>query len=206
MHIKCKIRLPRNLDTWFFSRKGLNPSPSYEKMTRKYSLTKIWWHLNNPCTLVEMPSYSGQTVIRAFNIFNITNLVTISCDIGLAPKQSVNQYKLSSLYDQCDVPSRSSSRKRRSEPEVEDLSKITIAKTINISKKSNEKSNSFLFHSFSVALIVIAMFLLWLLLVNLKLQLQIKLEQILFSNMTDSWEQKIIFPSMNIERLNCPSI
>ena len=89
------------------------------------------------------------------------NSVTISCDIRLAPKQTVDQYELSSLYGQCDIPSRSS-RKRRSEPEDEDLSKITITKAINISsKKSNEKSNSFLNHcSFSIALIVIAMFFL----------------------------------------------
>ena len=95
--------------------------------------------------------------------------MTISCDIGLAPKQTVNQYKLSSLYGQCDIPSRSSSRKRRSEPEVEDLSKISITKTIKISsKKSNEKSNSFLNHYFSVAFIFIAMFLLlWLLLLKI---------------------------------------
>ena len=96
--------------------------------------------------------------------FKKLNSVTISCDIRLAPKQTVDQYELSSLYGQCDIPSRSS-RKRRSEPEDEDLSKITITKAINISsKKTNEKSNSFPNHcSFSVALIVIAMFLLWLL-------------------------------------------
>ena len=87
--------------------------------------------------------------------------MTISCDIRLAPKQTVDQYELSSIYGQCDIPSRSSSRKRRSKPEDEDLSKITITKAINISsKKSNEKSNSFLNHSFSVALIVIVIFLL----------------------------------------------
>ena len=87
--------------------------------------------------------------------------VTISCDIGLSPKQTVNQYKLSALYGQCDVSSRSSSRKRRSELDGEDLSKINISKTIKISsKKSNKKSNALRNHSFAVSLIVIAMFLL----------------------------------------------
>ena len=99
--------------------------------------------------------------------FNIMILVTISCDIGLSPKQTANQYKLSALYGQCDVPSRSSSRKRRSEPDGEDLSKINISKTIKVSsKKSNKKSNALRNHSFAVSLIVIAMFLLWLLFPN----------------------------------------
>ena len=91
---------------------------------------------------------------------HITNSVTISCDIGLAPKQSANQYKLSSLYGQCDVPSRSSSRRKRSEPEDEDLSKFAISKTINIPSKSNKKSNALRNHSFSVSLAIIAMLLL----------------------------------------------
>ena len=87
--------------------------------------------------------------------------MTFSCDIGLTPKQSADQYKLSELYGQCDVPSRSSSRKRRSEPENKDLSKITISKTINISpKKSNEKSNASRNQPFAVFLMVIAIFLL----------------------------------------------
>ena len=91
--------------------------------------------------------------------FKMTNSVTISCDIRLAPKQAVDQSELSSLYGQCDVPPRISPRKRSSKPN-EDLSKITISKTINISSKSNEKSNAFGDHSFTVSLIVIAMFLL----------------------------------------------
>jgi len=86
--------------------------------------------------------------------------VTLSCDIGLAPKQTDNQYKLSSLYGQCDVPTRSSSRKRKSEPDDEDLSKITISKTINISSKSNEKSHASQNHAFAISLIVIARLLL----------------------------------------------
>jgi len=87
--------------------------------------------------------------------------VTFSCEIGLAPKQTADQYKLSALYGQCDVPARISSRKRRSESDEEDLSKITIRKTINISsKKSNEKSNASRNQPFAVFLIVMAIFLL----------------------------------------------
>ena len=108
---------------------------------------------------------------RKFQIIFLTNFhqlsanikisVTISCEIGLSPKQSINQYKLSALYGQCDIPSRSSSRKRRNEPEDEDLSKITISKTIDISsKESIEKSNAFRNHAFAVSLIVIAILLL----------------------------------------------
>ena len=87
--------------------------------------------------------------------------MTFSCDIGLTPKQTADQYKLSELYGQCDVPSRSSSKKRRSEPEEADLSKIRISKTINISSKmSNERSNAIRNHALAVSLIVIAIFLL----------------------------------------------
>ena len=107
---------------------------------------------------------------RKFQIIFLTNFhqlsanikisVTISCEIGLSPKQSINQYKLSALYGQCDIPSRSSSRKRRSEPEDEDVSKISISKTIKISKKSNQKSSEFQKHTFALSLVIIAMFLL----------------------------------------------
>jgi len=108
--------------------------------------------------------------------FPDSNQLTISCDIGLSPKQTVDEYKLSTLYGQCDLPSRSSSRKRRSQPDEEDLSKITISRTIDIGEKSyddsysrnstypskisNKKSNGFQNHPYSVAAIFIAMFLL----------------------------------------------
>ena len=86
-------------------------------------------------------------------------LVTISCDIGLSPKQAIDQYKLSSLYGQCSNPSRTASRKRRSEQEPDEtMSKITISNTINISSK-NKKSNSSFVYSISVSLTVIMFFL-----------------------------------------------
>merc|ERR1711953_1416207 len=69
--------------------------------------------------------------------FSNSDKLTISCDIGLSPKQTIDQYKLSSLYGQCSNPSRTASRKRRSEPDTDEtMSKITISNTINISKKN----------------------------------------------------------------------
>ena len=125
--------------------------------------------------------------------------MTISCDIGLAPKQTASQYKLTSLYGQCNIPSRSSSRKRRSEPDEEDFSKINISKTFNISSKSNEKSNAFRNHSFSVALIIIGMFLLWCLLGT-----HLQNEELLYSSwlILNDWfsEYRILFSSLNIRK------
>ena len=117
--------------------------------------------------------------------------MTISCDIGLAPKQTTSQYKLTSLYGQCNIPSRSSSRKRRSEPDEEDFSKINISKTFNISSKSNKKSNAFRNHSFSVALIIIGMFLLWCLLGT-----QLQNEELLYSSwlILNDWFFRIYNP------------
>lgn len=91
--------------------------------------------------------------------FSNSDKLTISCDIGLSPKQTIDQYKLSSLYGQCSNPSRTASRKRRSEPDTDEtMSKITISNTINISKK-NKKTNSSLGYSISVPLTVIMFFL-----------------------------------------------
>lgn len=91
--------------------------------------------------------------------------MTIACDIGLAPKQSVDQYALSNLYDQCEIPSRLSqtqtSRKKRNDKNDSDVSKITLSKTINISsRETKEISNAFKYHSFAISFLVTAMFLL----------------------------------------------
>ena len=91
--------------------------------------------------------------------------MTVSCDIGLAPKQTVELYELSNLYGQCKMPSRSSgiqsSRKKRNKHNDENFSRITLRKTIDISsRKSKETSNAFGNHLFSISLIVISMVLL----------------------------------------------
>ena len=94
----------------------------------------------------------------------------------MSPKQFIEQYKLSSLYGGCEIPPRDSfisaeaadalnslsslARKKRSLQNDDsfdnDNSKLTITKTINISKKSNTKSNASRNYTFSIAISVIA--------------------------------------------------
>ena len=102
--------------------------------------------------------------------------MTISCNIGLSPKESIEQYKLEYLYGYCEIPSRplsisaddedaldsisSLARKKRSLQNDDsfdnDNSKQKITKTVNISKKSSTKSNAFRNNTFSISFSVIA--------------------------------------------------
>ena len=94
----------------------------------------------------------------------------------MSPKQFIEQYTLSSLYGGCEIPPRDSylsaeaadaldelspfSRKKRSLQNNDsfdnDNSKLTITKTVNISKKSSTKSKAFCNDTFSIAISVIA--------------------------------------------------
>ena len=94
----------------------------------------------------------------------------------MSPKESIEQYKLESLYGGCEIPPRDSyisaeaadalnelspfARKKRSLQNNDsfdnDNSKLTITKTVNISKKSNTKSNAFRNYTFSITISFIA--------------------------------------------------
>ena len=102
-------------------------------------------------TLFKFP-YSDESKLAWLRSFKNFISVTLSCEISLSPKRAIDDYKLGSLYGQCNNPLRTSSNKKRRSTGNEDISKLTMTNTIKISSR---ESNGSKIDSLSVLMICI---------------------------------------------------
>ena len=79
-------------------------------------------------------------MIRIVRIENSIS-VTLSCEISLSPKRAIDEYKLGSLYGQCNNPLRTSSNKRRRSTGNEDIAKLTMTNTIKVGSRESNGSH-----------------------------------------------------------------
>ena len=105
------------------------------------------WRSSNFLIPMRVSKHEWIANLRSFQIKNFIS-VTLSCEISLSPKRAIDDYKLGSLYGQCNNPLRTSNKKRRSTGN-EDLQKLTMTNTIKV---SSLESNDSQIYSLSVFL------------------------------------------------------